>query len=354
MGRSMGAAPVHSPPKLANPSPAAPAPPAPALAPQAPTAPPPSGAPPSVSSPSVKPTNGASPKESNSASASAPAPVALQNRPPLNSPAPSPAPAQYPRSMMGGMLGAVATGLGVSWLMHSFGWGSTDAGDSWLGATLILLLVFPFVLYFVRRLNFANPRDAFRLSPDYKNTTRFEALGSPNNPIQFTHYHSKNVGNDASARPWEGLGFEPSSQPSILQSNARSTHWRVPEDFDANGFVGTAKEVFLKLQMAWDCADMVTLHSMLTDQMLSEIKAQLQEREQHLNGQVNKTEVITLQAELLGLQELEAAYLASVEFSGLIREDPSQGPNSFREVWSMSKPRNGSSGWLVCGVQALQ
>jgi len=46
--------------------------------------------------------------------------------------------------------------------------------------------------------------------------------------------------------------------------------------------------------------------------------------------------------------------MASVEFSGLIREEPSAGPTPFREVWNMTKPKNGSSGWLVAGVQALQ
>jgi predicted lipid-binding transport protein (Tim44 family) len=38
----------------------------------------------------------------------------------------------------------------------------------------------------------------------------------------------------------------------------------------------------------------------------------------------------------------------------MIREQPSAGPNPFREVWNMSKPKSGSAGWLVAGVQALQ
>jgi predicted lipid-binding transport protein (Tim44 family) len=46
--------------------------------------------------------------------------------------------------------------------------------------------------------------------------------------------------------------------------------------------------------------------------------------------------------------------MASVEFSGMIREDQSAGPSPFREVWNMTKPRHRSGGWLVAGVQALQ
>jgi predicted lipid-binding transport protein (Tim44 family) len=46
--------------------------------------------------------------------------------------------------------------------------------------------------------------------------------------------------------------------------------------------------------------------------------------------------------------------MASVEFNGMIREEANASPSPFREVWNMSKPRQGGSGWLVSGVQALQ
>jgi predicted lipid-binding transport protein (Tim44 family) len=38
----------------------------------------------------------------------------------------------------------------------------------------------------------------------------------------------------------------------------------------------------------------------------------------------------------------------------MLREEPSAGPNPFREVWNMTKPKDGGAGWLVAGVQALQ
>ena len=99
---------------------------------------------------------------------------------------------------------------------------------------------------------------------------------------------------------------------------------------------------------------MSTLRSMMTDSMLAEIKTQLAEREATASGQVNHTDVVMLDAQLLGIEDAGAFYLASVEFSGLIREEPSAGPTPFREVWNMSKPKDGSQGWLVAGVQALQ
>jgi len=130
--------------------------------------------------------------------------------------------------------------------------------------------------------------------------------------------------------------------------------WGVPTGFDADGFLTAAKRNFVTLQDAWDRADVGSLRAMMTDGMLGEIKSQLAERETHTGGQPNKTEVVMLDAKLLGIEELPDVYMASVEFSGMIREDASAGPSPFREVWNMTKPTNGSGGWLVAGVQALQ
>ena len=93
---------------------------------------------------------------------------------------------------------------------------------------------------------------------------------------------------------------------------------------------------------------------MMTDDMLEQIKTQLADRETHTGGVSNKTEVVVLDAKLLGIEELSDVYMASVEFSGMIKEDASAGASPFREVWNMTKSRNGSGGWLVAGVQALQ
>ena len=93
---------------------------------------------------------------------------------------------------------------------------------------------------------------------------------------------------------------------------------------------------------------------MMTDDMLGEIRTQLADREAHTGGPANHTEVVMIEASLLGIEDLGNDYMASVEFSGMIREDLSAGPRPFREVWNMTKPKSGASGWLVAGVQALQ
>jgi predicted lipid-binding transport protein (Tim44 family) len=124
----------------------------------------------------------------------------------------------------------------------------------------------------------------------------------------------------------------------------------VPEGFDADAFLDAAKRNFVVLQQAWDAADLARLGEMMTDDMLANVQAQLAER----GDQPNRTDVVTLQATLLGVEDLGAHFLASVEFSGMIREEISAGASPFREIWNLTKSHNAGSGWLLAGVQALQ
>jgi predicted lipid-binding transport protein (Tim44 family) len=176
-----------------------------------------------------------------------------------------------------------------------------------------------------------------------------------------TPNRAENVGNDASARPWErnSMAFDASQAAAggsmIGSALMGSQTWGVPAGFDSEGFLRSAKANFITLQAAWDRADVGGLRSMMTDDMVKEIRAQLADRETHTGAGVNHTEVVMLEASLLGIEELPDEYMASVEFSGMIREDASAGPNPFREVWNMTKSKAaGGSGWLVAGVQALQ
>ncbi len=186
----------------------------------------------------------------------------------------------------------------------------------------------------------------------------FQGAGSA--PVSDTQsYRPENVGNDASARPWErnSMAFEAPKQASgsmIGSALMGSQSWGVPAGFDTEGFLKAAKANFVTLQAAWDRSDIPALRAMMTDSMLLEIQSQLAERETHTGGSVNMTDVVVVDASLLGIEELPTEYMVSVEFSGMIREDASTGPSPFREVWNMTKPKSGGNGWLVAGVQALQ
>ncbi|HXD41935.1 MAG TPA: Tim44-like domain-containing protein [Ramlibacter sp.] len=270
---------------------------------------------------------------------------------PAAQPAPAPNPAAAaPRRPWGAMLGGLAAGLGLAWLAHSLGLGA--AFGQILLFALLAMLVMAAVGWFMRSRRGAQSGGAYAM----------QGAGAPaDSALPPRQYSPDKVGNDASARPWErgSMAFEAAkygqgSGVQIGSALAGPQTWGIPAGFDAEGFVVAAKRNFVTLQDAWDRSDIATLRSMMTDDMLGEIKSQLAEREAKQPGQANKTEVVMLEAQLLGIEDTADDYMASVEFSGMIREDPSAGPSPFREVWNMTKSKSGSSGWLVAGVQALQ
>jgi predicted lipid-binding transport protein (Tim44 family) len=68
---------------------------------------------------------------------------------------------------------------------------------------------------------------------------------------------------------------------------------------------------------------------------------------------LNVTDVVQLNAELLGIESANHDYLASVKFSGLIKEAPEASAAEFAEIWNLSKPVSGQGGWVLAGIQQL-
>ena len=263
------------------------------------------------------------------------------------------APQAAAKKPWGSMLGGLAAGLGLAWLAHSLGFG--EAFGNMLMMGLLIFAVIAIVGFFLRKKKAAasagNSPFAFQGAGN-------ATPAAPEVAPVARQYNPEKVGNDASARPWEHNAVPAATAVggSVIGSGlAGSQNWGVPEGFDAPGFLEAAKRNFVTLQAAWDRSDVNTLRSMMTDDMLNEVKGQLQDREQLRDGvQPNQTDVVMLEAQLLGIEDLGNAYMASVEFSGMIREESNAGPSPFREVWNMTKPKDGASGWLVAGLQALQ
>jgi len=263
------------------------------------------------------------------------------------------APAAAPKRPWGAMLGGLAAGLGLAWLASSLGLG--EGFGQMLMFGLLALGIMMAVGWFMRSRKAAQAQNSGAASP-------FAFQGASTAPVAATPaaYSPANVGNDASARPWERNSMAFDSSPagsesgSMIGSALVGSHgWGVPAGFDTEGFLSAAKANFVTVQAAWDKSDIHALRAMMTDTMLLEIQTQLAEREAHTGAPANQTDVVKIDAQLLGIEDLGEAYMASVEFNGMIREEPASAPNPFREVWNMTKPKNGQSGWLVAGVQAL-
>lgn len=293
-------------------------------------------------------------------SPTAPAAAPQQRNATQSSAAPT-TPAAPARRGFGGMVAGLAAGLGLAWLAHTLGFGEAFANI--LLFALLAVVVMAVIGMIMRRRQAA--------TPGQRGGFAYQGAGaSADAPASPRQYNPAKVGNDASARPWEDptSGFGESQVRdnaggvrigSALGGQPRGTlegtqSWGVPAGFDTEGFLAAAKRNFITLQDAWDRSDTSTLRSMMTDEMLGEIRNQIAERDRQPAPAGARTEVAMLEAQLLGIEELADEYMASVEFSGMIREEPSAGPAPFREVWNMVKPKSGSAGWLVAGVQALQ
>lgn len=110
-----------------------------------------------------------------------------------------------------------------------------------------------------------------------------------------------------------------------------------------------ARLTFVRLQAAWDVADLVALRAMATAPLLDELRDQLALR----GPGPNRTEVLQLSVRLLALDDLQEAMLASVEFSGFIREQDHGEATPFRELWMLASVKAAGPGWKLARVQAL-
>jgi predicted lipid-binding transport protein (Tim44 family) len=123
--------------------------------------------------------------------------------------------------------------------------------------------------------------------------------------------------------------------------------WFIPADFDTPAFLATAKAQFVAIQAVWDSGDLDKLADYLTDDLIAEFKPQILARE----GKPESTEVVLLNAELMGIEAVAGGHLASVRYSGMLRESSQAEAFRFEEVWNLYKAEN--AGWLLAGIQQI-
>jgi predicted lipid-binding transport protein (Tim44 family) len=127
-----------------------------------------------------------------------------------------------------------------------------------------------------------------------------------------------------------------------------STAARFPAGFDADGFLRGAKQNFVRLQLANDRGDLEEIREITTPELFESLQDDVRAR-------VGKqeTDITALDAQLLDLATENGQYWASVGFSGTERERPGAQAVQFSEVWNLVKPVDGSSGWLLAGIQQM-
>jgi len=122
---------------------------------------------------------------------------------------------------------------------------------------------------------------------------------------------------------------------------------KVPAGFDVAGFVRAARLNFIKLQVANDLGDLHPMRDFTTPEMFNALIKDLAAR----GGAGQRNDVGALEAQLLEVVTEGDSHHASVRFSGTTREAPGAAPTAFSEVWNLARPVDGSTGWLLAGIQ---
>ena len=155
---------------------------------------------------------------------------------------------------------------------------------------------------------------------------------------------------------WPGPAATVRSLPDATRARAAVQSAQVaavtlPRGTDREALLVELRLHFVRLQEAWDVGAMATLQALTTAEMLDELCLGLPActfDEVHA-----RTDIVTLRADLFAFDELPAAFVVSVEFSGLMRESPGHCPVPFRELWMLTRSKDDSSGWKLARHQAL-
>jgi predicted lipid-binding transport protein (Tim44 family) len=210
------------------------------------------------------------------------------------------------------MLGGLAIGGALGWLM-----GANGMGGLLVGMLLLGLLVYAAL-----------------------SVARMLAQKRGGAPVRLQY---ASLGNEtvAAPPPSQAAGFD-----ARLQAAAGVP---VPAGFDAAVFLRGAKLNYMKLQIANDQGNLDELREFTTDELFEELKKDVLAR-----GNVRQqTDVLALNADLLEVVTEGDKHWASVRFSGTVRESPGEAPTGFEEVWNLAKPVSGSQGWQLAGIQQM-
>lgn len=262
-------------------------------------------------------------------------------RPAQPAAAPTQAPAQQPaaarqaagqqpaaaptRSWMGPLAG-IAAGLGLAALASYLGVGAE------LMSFMLILLAGLAVFAIVRMV---------------MNRNRLQPAGGPS--LNGSNTFRTNS-SDHSAAHYGSTGS--AHAPAANGSEAVSTQ---PNQAEIDQFLEVARKQFTELQKVWDNGDIAAIRGFVTESMAYGLEKQLAER----GSAANHTSVVSLHVEWLGMDDatdedgrpVDEAY---VRFYGLIRETLDGAAESFDEVWTLQKPKDGSGGWLLAGILQQQ
>ena len=230
--------------------------------------------------------------------------------------APSAAKAAAPAAArpMGGMLMGIATLFGITALVSALG---LSAGFAQVLTALAIGLLIFYALRFV--------------------AGRFLASRTTQTQRQQT-------------RSWQETAREGQTRPGSAMDSFSSSgieSLSVPAGFDAKAFEAVARKNFIRLQKAWDKADIVSVADFMTNDFFIALTHELRNH----GTAVQTSEVVNLTVRLLGIVHEQSEYAAVVSFDGAMKIN-----GQFEQVserWLLVRADDESTGWLLAGIEQV-
>lgn len=273
----------------------------------------------------------------------APAPTMRQQTPnaqrqPMNQAQAGQAAAQRPGLFggMGGLFGGLLAGTLIGSLLSGNGFG----GGGFMDIIIIGLLVFLGLKLFARFRN--------RQAPAGAGAQGASGLDGPHGDLREDSASSQGMRRDNAATGWDVLRGAPQGGAAQAQVFDAAPGVDVPQGFDADEFLRGAKMAYSRLQSSWDKRDLDDIAQFATPAVLDAVREQLE-----AEPTPGTTEVLLVNAQLLGVENDGDEQRAQVFFDVLMRESPDQqAPSSVREVWHFVRPITGGS-WKLDGIQQV-
>jgi len=227
--------------------------------------------------------------------------------------APAPAAAPAGNRWLGPLAG-LAIGAGLGAMFAGGGMGGMGGLGSMMGPILLALLATGVVMFLISRF-----------TKSQQPAMQYAGAAAPYSPPE----------------PLQPI-FGGSAAPA-----AASVTSSIPVDFPLESFLRNAKISFIRLQAANDRKDLDDIREYTTPEMYAEISMQLQER----GDAVQKTDVLSINADLLEVFNDGHFSIASVRFTSQLRENGGVAEN-VDEIWNVQRDsRDDKSVWLLAGIQ---
>ena len=153
--------------------------------------------------------------------------------------------------------------------------------------------------------------------------------------------------NNAQFRQAPGAdSFQQAPTASANPFKAQDPAMQLPPDFNQAAFVAEAKNHYTALQKAWDENDFAEISDYVTPELL----AMLQSERANYGSDKPKTEVISLDVELVRGEFQGSISSITLKFSGWIKEGDDTSDST--EYWHLEKNMSQQgSNWTIVGIQ---